>query len=45
VAIFDHVEALDYASAHFLSAAMLVFALVVLGIVGAVGRDRGAIGI
>lgn len=30
IAIFDHVEALDYASAHRLSALLLVFAFVVL---------------
>jgi molybdate transport system permease protein len=30
VQIFDHVEALEYADAHRLSAVMLVFAFVVL---------------
>jgi molybdate transport system permease protein len=30
VQIYDHVEAMEYASAHWLSAGMVVFAFVVL---------------
>ena len=30
VAIYDHVEALDYGSAHWLAAGMLVFSFIVL---------------
>lgn len=39
--IFDHVEALEYAQAHVLSAIMLVFALLVLSVVYALNRRQG----
>jgi molybdate transport system permease protein len=39
--IFDHVEALEYAQAHVLSALMLVFALLVLSVVYALNRRHG----
>jgi molybdate transport system permease protein len=46
VAIYDHVEAAEYADAHALAAGMLVFALLVLVTLYAVNRplrsDRGA---
>lgn len=45
VAIFDHVEALDYGSAHILSAVMLLFAFVVLGIVSVANRGRSVSGL
>ncbi len=40
VAIYDHVEAAEYADAHRLSAAMVVFALAVLVALYAVNRPR-----
>ena len=40
VAIYDHVEAAEYADAHRLSAAMVVFALAVLVTLYAVNRPR-----
>ena len=39
--IFDHVESLEYAQAHVLSAIMLVFALLVLSVVYALNRRQG----
>lgn len=38
IAIYDHVEALDYGSAHLLSAGMLLFSFTVLLVVYAFGR-------
>ncbi|HKI85247.1 MAG TPA: molybdate ABC transporter permease subunit [Thermoanaerobaculia bacterium] len=38
IAIYDHVEALDYASAHLLSAILLVVSFVLLVAVAALGR-------
>jgi len=38
IAIYDHVEALDYASAHILSAGLLIFSFVVLALVYGVNR-------
>lgn len=38
IAIFDHVEAMEYAQAHLLSAMMLIFALTVLTAVYALNR-------
>ncbi len=38
IAIYDHVESLDYASAHWLSAALLAFSFVMLMIVYAFNR-------
>ena len=40
IAIFDHVEALDYGSAHLLSFGMLVFSFVVLGVAYGFNRTR-----
>ncbi len=42
VAIYDHVEALEYAQAHWLSGGMLVFSFVVL--LTLYGRRRGNVG-
>lgn len=42
VAIYDHVEALDYGSAHLLSAGMLLFSLTVLVLVYSFGRRFAA---
>ena len=42
VAIYEHVEALEYASAHRLSAVLVGFALLVLVLLYAVNRPRGA---
>ena len=42
VAIYEHVEALEYASAHRLSAVLVGFALLVLVVLYAVNRPRGA---
>ena len=42
VAIYDHVEALEYAQAHWLSAGMLAFSFVVL--LTLYGRRRGNVG-
>ena len=41
IAIFDHVESLEYAQAHMLSAMMLIFALLVLMAVYALNRRFG----
>jgi molybdate transport system permease protein len=38
IAIYDHVEALDYGAAHLLSGAMLAFSFTVLLVVYALGR-------
>ena len=42
VAIYEHVEALEYASAHRLAAVLVGFALLVLVVLYAVNRPRGA---
>ena len=45
VAIYDHVEALEYAQAHWLSAGMLVFSFVVLlALYGRRGNAGGGVG-
>ena len=44
IAIYEHVEALDYASAHALSAGMLVFSFLTLAAVYAIRRGRRAHG-
>ena len=41
IAIFDHVESLEYAQAHLLSAMMLLFALTVLMAVYGLNRRFG----
>ncbi|MEQ9417660.1 MAG: hypothetical protein RJQ08_08965, partial [Salinisphaeraceae bacterium] len=38
IAIFDHVETLEYAQAHVLSGLMLGFAMLVLGLVYTLNR-------
>jgi molybdate transport system permease protein len=40
VALYDHVEAMEYASAHRLAAGMVVFALAVLVLLYLVNRPR-----
>ena len=42
VAIYGHVEALEFADAHRLAAGMVVFAMVVLVALYAVNRPTGA---
>jgi molybdate transport system permease protein len=44
IAVYDHVERLDYASAHALSAGLLVFSTLVLVIVYASNRRFRLIG-
>ncbi len=41
IAIFDHVESLEYAEAHLLSAMMLAFAVIVLTLVYGINRRFG----
>ena len=38
IAIYDHVEVLEYTQAHFLSAVLLIFSFLVLAIVYTVNR-------
>jgi molybdate transport system permease protein len=40
VQIYDHVEALEYTEAHWLSAGMLLFSFIVLLAIYAPGSDR-----
>jgi molybdate transport system permease protein len=41
IAIYEHVETLDYAEAHMLSAGLLTFSFVTLYVVYAIGRRNG----
>ncbi|MEK1940981.1 MAG: molybdate ABC transporter permease subunit [Pseudomonas sp.] len=43
VQIFDHVEAMEYAQAHWLSGGMLVFSFVILLVLQAKGRTRAVV--
>lgn len=43
VQIFDHVEAMEYAQAHWLAGGMLVFSFVILLVLQAKGRTRAAV--
>ena len=42
IALFDHVEALDYASAHQLAFVLLIFSLVLLSLLYRVNGRRGS---
>jgi len=44
IAIYDHVEALDYASAHALAATLLVLSFVLLLVTQVVGRRLSGVG-